>query len=68
MDTLYLLLPMAVLLVLGLIGLFAWALDAGQFEDLDREGWRVLSEDTPGNGLDADQGVRGPAFRQSPRE
>ena len=44
MDTLYLLLPMAVLLVLGLIGLFAWALDAGQFEDLEREGWRALFE------------------------
>ena len=64
MDTLYLLLPMAVLLVLGLIGLFAWALDAGQFEDLDREGWRVLSEDTPCRALDADQAAPARPFRQ----
>jgi cbb3-type cytochrome oxidase maturation protein len=33
---------MSVLLVLGLIGLFAWALHAGQFDDLEREGMRVL--------------------------
>jgi cbb3-type cytochrome oxidase maturation protein len=42
MDSLYLLLPLSVLLVLALIGLFAWALHGGQFEDLEREGWRVL--------------------------
>ena len=42
MESLYLLLPLSVLLVLGLIALFAWALHADQFEDLAREGWRVL--------------------------
>lgn len=42
MDSLYLLLPVSVLLVLALIGVFAWAINAGQFDDLDREGWRVL--------------------------
>lgn len=42
MESLYLLLPVSVLLVLALIGVFAWALHAGQFDDLDREGWRVL--------------------------
>ncbi len=44
MDSLYLLLPMSVLLVLALIGLFAWAINAGQFDDLEREGWRVVEE------------------------
>ena len=44
MESLYLLLPMSVLLVLALIGLFAWALHAGQFDDLEREGLRVLEE------------------------
>jgi len=42
MDSLYLLLPLSVLLVLALIGVFAWALHGGQFDDLEREGWRVL--------------------------
>ncbi len=45
MESLYLLLPMSVLLILGLIGLFAWALHAGQFDDLEREGRRVLEAD-----------------------
>ncbi|GAB4550003.1 MAG: cbb3-type cytochrome oxidase assembly protein CcoS [Rhizobacter sp.] len=42
MESLYLLLPVSVLLVLALIGVFAWAVNSGQFDDLDREGWRVL--------------------------
>jgi len=44
MESLYLLLPLSVLLVLALIGLFGWAVDSGQFDDLEREGWRVLDE------------------------
>ena len=51
MDSLYLLLPLSVLLVLALIALFAWALDRGQFDDLDREGWRVLEDSQPGEAL-----------------
>jgi len=46
MESLYLLLPLSVLLVLALIGVFAWALHAGQFDDLEREGWRVLEGGT----------------------
>jgi len=55
-ESLYLLLPLSVLLVLALIGLFAWAINAGQFDDLEREGWRVLEEDSAG--LDPDQAPR----------
>ena len=47
MESLYLLLPMSVLLVLGLIALFAWALGAGQFDDLEREGLRVIEGVSP---------------------
>lgn len=53
MDILYLLVPMSVLLVFALMVLFRWALDAGQFDDLEREGERILAEDSPK--LDADQ-------------
>lgn len=45
MDILYLLVPLSVLAVLALIAVFAWALDAGQFDDLEREGQRILEED-----------------------
>lgn len=47
MEILYLLLPLSVLLVLGLLALFGWALYGGQFEDLEREGQRVLDADEP---------------------
>jgi len=53
MDILYLLIPFSVLLVLGLLAVFAWALEGGQFDDLEREGTRILSDGAPA--LDADQ-------------
>lgn len=44
MDSLYLLLPISVLLALVVLGVFAWAVHHGQFDDLEREGGRVLEE------------------------
>lgn len=45
MDVLYLLIPLSVLLVFALLGLFAWSLASGQFDDLEREGDRILGRD-----------------------
>ena len=42
MDILYLLVPLSVLLVLAILAVFAWALRGGQFDDLEREGERIL--------------------------
>ena len=53
MDILYLLIPFSVLLVLALLAIFAWALEGGQFDDLEREGVRILADDDPS--LDTDQ-------------
>jgi cbb3-type cytochrome oxidase maturation protein len=47
MDILFLLIPVSVLLVLAILGVFAWALHTGQFEDLQREGERILSDEAP---------------------
>ena len=55
MDILYLLIPFSVLLVLALLALYAWALDEGQYDDLQREGERLLRDDAPS--LDPDQGL-----------
>ena len=46
MDILYQLIPLSALLVLVIIGVFAWALEAGQFDDLEREGERVLDDES----------------------
>jgi len=45
MDSLYLLIPISLVLVLLVGGLLAWAVLGGQFEDLEREGAQVLDED-----------------------
>ncbi len=63
MDILYLLIPMSVLLVLAILGVFAWALGGGQFDDLEREGSRVLEED--GAPLDLDQAAHGRGSEES---
>ena len=59
MDILYLLVPLSVLAMFGVLGVFAWALFRGQFEGLEAEGARVL--------LDPDQGLAaGRAEESSP--
>ncbi len=63
MDVLYLLIPMSALLVLCILGVFAWALHGGQFDDLEREGERLFAEDSPE--LDRDQATRGTAAKES---
>jgi cbb3-type cytochrome oxidase maturation protein len=45
MDILYLLVPLSVLLVFALMAVFAWALQSSQFDDLQREGARILGDD-----------------------
>lgn len=45
MDVLYLLIPLSILLVFAIIGIFWWALNAGQFDNIEREGARVLKGD-----------------------
>ncbi|WP_374593405.1 cbb3-type cytochrome oxidase assembly protein CcoS [Aquabacterium sp.] len=42
MEIVYLLVPLSVGLALIILGVFAWALRAGQFDDLEREGLRIL--------------------------
>lgn len=42
MDILFLLVPVSVLLALAVMGVLAWAVWSGQFEDMEREGERIL--------------------------
>ncbi len=60
MDILYLLIPFSAVLVLAIIGVFAWALHRGQFDDLDVEGARILEDEAPVTrpSLDTDQAAR----------
>lgn len=61
MDILYLLIPVSVVIVFLIIAVFAWAMRGGQFEDVEREGLRILDDDAKdlsgalGRTVDADQ-------------
>ena len=45
MDSLYLLIPIALIFCALGIKLLLWAIDDGQYDDLDKEAWRILADD-----------------------
>ena len=45
MDILYLLIPLSVGLVFVILGVLAWAIYRGQFDDVEREGERIFEHD-----------------------
>jgi cbb3-type cytochrome oxidase maturation protein len=44
-EILYLLIPLSVIVVLGIIVIFWWALNSGQLDNVEREGERILRAD-----------------------
>lgn len=53
MESLFILIPIAILIVALALAVFFWAVKSGQFEDLDTEGKRILfdADDKPENKL-----------------
>lgn len=45
MDILYLLVPLSLVFVFLIAGVFWWNLKSGQFEDLEGPGYRILMDD-----------------------
>lgn len=45
MDSLFILIPIALAFVFIAVRIFLWAVKSGQFEDLDTEGKRILFDD-----------------------
>ena len=64
MESLWLLVPLSAGIVLLIIGIFGWALHRGQFDDLEREGERILQHD--GSAVDGDQVPAAGQPEQSP--
>lgn len=51
METIFVLLPLALLIAAIAVGLFVWAALSGQFDDLDTPAVRILFDDeAPGRG------------------
>ncbi len=45
MSIIYVLIPLAILIVALAIGIFFWAVRSNQFDDLDRQGYSILFDD-----------------------
>ena len=45
MESLYLLIPLSVILVFGILLVFAWSLGSGQFDDLEAQGRTIVDDD-----------------------
>jgi len=45
MESLYLLIPLALVIFSIIVAVLFWAVRSGQFDDLDREGTRILFDD-----------------------
>jgi cbb3-type cytochrome oxidase maturation protein len=62
-ESLYLLIPLSAGLILFIVATFGWAVFGGQFEALEGEAERILTDGPPP--LDRDQGAPGPASEES---
>jgi len=63
MESLWLLIPLSAGLVLLILGVFGWAVQRGQFEELEHEGERILTDEA--GALDSGQGAGRPPPEQS---
>ena len=45
MNALYILIPLSLVLVFIAVAIFIWAVNNGQFDDLDSPAWRILEDD-----------------------
>lgn len=61
MDSLYLLIPVALIFCAIAIRLLIWAIDSGQYDDLDKDAWRILAEERPDNPPPCDDDAEDPA-------
>ncbi len=47
MESLFILIPLAVVIVTIAVGVFFWAVKSGQYDDLNTEGQRILFDEKP---------------------
>lgn len=47
MESLYFLIPIALIFCVIAIRLLLWAIDSGQYDDLDKEAWQILADEEP---------------------
>lgn len=68
MESLYLLIPLSIVLVLAIGGLLVWAVMSGQFDDLDAEGRRILDDDDSPAAESSPESASGRRAREDARD
>lgn len=66
MTVLYILIPIAVVLVIVAIWVFTWAVNTGQYDDLDGPAHSILFDDEDPAHLEARKQIREPEEHESP--
>lgn len=57
MDIIFLLVPLALVLVVVIVWIFMWAIKSDQFEDLEGPAHRILMDDDEPSAQDIDNGT-----------
>jgi cbb3-type cytochrome oxidase maturation protein len=65
-ESLYLLIPVALVFCVIAIRLLLWAIGSGQYDDLDKEAWRILADDEPTSPAAAPAEDAAPAASEKP--
>jgi cbb3-type cytochrome oxidase maturation protein len=65
-DSLYLLIPIALVFCVIAIRLLLWAIGSGQYDDLDKEAWRILADDEPATSASEEQEKTEPRSGNTP--
>lgn len=47
MEVIYILVPISVVILVIAIAIFLWAVNSGQFDDLDTPAWNILHDGLP---------------------
>ncbi|MBY6196718.1 cbb3-type cytochrome oxidase assembly protein CcoS [Vibrio hangzhouensis] len=55
MESIYILIPIAIVLVCVAVGIFLWAVKSEQFEDLERQGHNILFDEDVDNASSSDK-------------
>ena len=58
MESLYLLIPVAVVIMFAVVGVLFWAVRQGQFEDMEGTAHSILMDEETG-GMDGERGESG---------
>jgi cbb3-type cytochrome oxidase maturation protein len=45
LESLYLLIPIALIFIIIVAALLIWSINRGQYDDLDNDAWRALNDD-----------------------